>query len=255
MACLRYESELRQGEIIPLDRDKIIFGRHKSCDYVLPYPTISRQHFFVERNGGKFFVVDQKSNNGTFVNGERVTWVELKDGDIIKAGPFMLRVEIAEGRDTSALKRETFLDKLATIVAEEEQLRDSSDIRQMYAREYLDGIEHFNAGRFFEAHEAWEEIWTRSEGQTKLFYQALIQAAVALHHLERENYRGARSVYRNVMEKLPALPPVFLSLDVEDFSRQFESFFRNFIESGIDSPIPADAQRPTIQLLDEDSNG
>ncbi|HEY7545209.1 MAG TPA: DUF309 domain-containing protein, partial [Blastocatellia bacterium] len=101
----------------------------------------------------------------------------------------------------------------------------------------------------------WEEIWTRSEGQTKLFYQALIQAAVALHHLERENYRGARSVYRNVMEKLPALPPVFLSLDVEDFSRQFESFFRNFIESGIDSPIPADAQRPTIQLLDEDSNG
>lgn len=255
MACLRFESELRQGEIIPLDSDKIVFGRHKSCDIVFPYPTVSRQHFFIERNGGKFFVVDQKSNNGTFVNGERVTWIELKDGDLIKVGPFTLKMEIAEGRDTSALKRETFLDKLATIVSEEEMLPDSSAIRQMYPREYLAGIEHFNAGRFFEAHESWEEIWTRSEGETKLFYQTLIQAAVAIHHFERENYRGARGVYRNVIEKLPALPSVFLSLDLADFSRQFESFFRDLIELGNDSPIPADALRPTLQLLDTDSNG
>jgi pSer/pThr/pTyr-binding forkhead associated (FHA) protein len=255
MACLRFESELRHGEIIPLDRDKIIFGRHKPCDYVLPYPTISRQHFFVEHNGGKFFVVDQKSNNGTFVNGERVTWVELKDGDLIKVGPFALKVEIPEGRDTSALKRETFLDRLATIVSEEEPLRDSPTVRQMYSREYLAGLEHFNAGRFFEAHEAWEEVWTRSEGETKLFYQMLIQAAVAIHHLERENYRGARGVYNNVMEKLPALPPVFLSLDLEDFSRQFTAFFRDLIEGGKESPVPADARRPTLQLLDTNSNG
>ncbi len=255
MACLRFESELRQGEIIALDRDKIIFGRHKSCDIVFPYPTISRQHFFIERNGGKFFVVDQQSNNGTFVNGERVTWVELKDGDLIKVGPFTLKMEIAEPRDTSALKRETFLDKLATIVSEEEPLRDPSEIRHMYPREYLAGLEHFNSGRFFEAHESWEEIWLRSEGETKLFYQTLIQAAVAIHHFERENYRGARGVYRNVMEKLPALPTVFLSIDLEDFSRQFESFFRNLIELGNDSPIPADTPRPTLELLDTDSNG
>jgi hypothetical protein len=258
MACLRFESELRQGEVIPLDRDKIIFGRHKSCDCILPFPTISRQHFFIERNGGKFFVVDQKSNNGTFVNNQRVSWVEIKDGDCIRAGPFAWKVEITEGRDTSALKRETFLDRLATIVSEEDSLRGTSenDLRaNLYPREYLDGIEHFNARRFFEAHESWEEIWLRSEGQAKLFYQMLVQAAVALHHFEKENYRGARGVYNNVIEKLSQLPQVFMSLDLAEFSRQFTAFFADLMADQDLHTASADALRPTLRLLDEEQNG
>jgi predicted metal-dependent hydrolase len=50
----------------------------------------------------------------------------------------------------------------------------------------------FNAGRYFEAHEAWEDLWRITDGPLRTFYQGLIQAAVGLYHLERGNLVGAR---------------------------------------------------------------
>src|SRR5262249_31389734 len=153
------------GEKIPLGRDKITFGRSLSCNYVLSHPTISREHFCVERNGAKLFVVDHSSENGTFVNDERVLWIELKDGDRIQAGPFILTFEDADARDKSGELPPT-----------RPAPRDRGLSGSLYPTQYLDGIEHFNAGRYFEAHEIWEEIWLHSYGDTKLFYQMLIQA-------------------------------------------------------------------------------
>ena len=71
---------------------------------------------------------------------------------------------------------------------------------------YEEGIDLFNAGRFFECHEAWEEIWKRSDGEVKLFYQGLIQAAVAILHAQRGNLEGARSLHEKAREKLDAIP-------------------------------------------------
>ena len=67
---------------------------------------------------------------------------------------------------------------------------------------FQEGIDLFNEGRFFECHEAWEEIWKRSDGEVKLFYQGLIQAAVAILHAQRGNLEGARSLYEKAREKL-----------------------------------------------------
>jgi predicted metal-dependent hydrolase len=40
---------------------------------------------------------------------------------------------------------------------------------------------HFNAGRFFEAHEAWEEAWRAESGTARLLLQGLIQVAAGYH--------------------------------------------------------------------------
>jgi hypothetical protein len=108
----------------------------------------------------------------------------------------------------------------------------AADFKGDYPREYLMGIEHFNDGRYFEAHEIWEEIWLRSSDEAKTFYQMLIQAAVGLLHFERGNYAGACGMYGNVIEKLAALPGVFMSLDVVDFERRFRDFFEPLKEAG-----------------------
>ena len=71
---------------------------------------------------------------------------------------------------------------------------------------YEEGIDLFNAGRFFECHEAWEEIWKRSGGEMKIFYQGLIQAAVAILHAQRRNLEGARSLHQKAREKLDTIP-------------------------------------------------
>lgn len=123
-----------------------------------------------------------------------------------------------------------------------------------YPREYLEGIEHFNARRYFEAHEVWEEIWLRSAGETKLFYQMLIQAAVGLHHYERGNARGGRGMHKRVVEKLQLLPSFYMSLDLSDFSERFISFFADLIENANEAAPPADKLRPAIRLLSHNAD-
>src|ERR1700704_2647700 len=98
MASLRFDSGPRTGERVPLKKDKVTFGRGKSCDCVIAHPTVSREHFYVEHNNGKHFLVDQGSENGTRANEERISWIELKDGDTIKAGPFTLVFEIDDAK-------------------------------------------------------------------------------------------------------------------------------------------------------------
>ena len=119
---------------------------------------------------------------------------------------------------------------------------------RVYPREYLDGIAHFNAGRYYDAHEIWEAVWLRSTGETKLFYQMLIQAAAALYHRQRRNAHGARTLYGRTCERLRGLPPVMMSLDVLDFARQFNRCFAQLGEGTIEAE-PATNQSLVIRLL------
>ena len=55
------------------------------------------------------------------------------------------------------------------------------------------GIELFNKGEFFDAHEVLEDVWRAAPGPEKKFLQGLTQIAVGLHHHSRGNVIGARS--------------------------------------------------------------
>jgi predicted metal-dependent hydrolase len=70
------------------------------------------------------------------------------------------------------------------------------------------GIELFNQGRYWEAHEAWEEAWTPDRhGPDGSFYKGLIQIAAGCLHYRRRNRRGAVNKWRSGAEYLrPYLP-------------------------------------------------
>lgn len=70
------------------------------------------------------------------------------------------------------------------------------------------GIELFNAGRFWEAHEAWEEAWTPDRrGPDRGFYKGLIQVAAGCLHYARRNRRGAFNKWSGGADYLrPYLP-------------------------------------------------
>ena len=89
---------------------------------------------------------------------------------------------------------------------------------------YEQGIDLFNEGRFFECHEAWEEIWKRSDGELKLFYQGLIQAAVAILHAQRGNLEGARSLYEKASAKLDPVPREHMGLAVGELRIELRQF-------------------------------
>ncbi|MGH9501381.1 MAG: DUF309 domain-containing protein [Terriglobales bacterium] len=71
------------------------------------------------------------------------------------------------------------------------------------------GIELFNRGHFFEAHEALEDVWRDAPRGEKKFLQGLIQVAVALYHYGNGNSVGARSVLRRAFRNLSLYPEGF----------------------------------------------
>jgi uncharacterized protein len=106
------------------------------------------------------------------------------------------------------------------------------------------GICLFNQGEYFACHEVWEELWLRTVGTEKLFYQGLIQAAVALLHAERGNLRGAASTWRKARAKLDALPADYLGIALEDFRVALAKFFAAADDSADIPPRPKIFARP-----------
>jgi uncharacterized protein len=119
-----------------------------------------------------------------------------------------------------------------------------------YETEYIQGIEHFNAHEFFEAHEVWEDIWARTTGRNQLFYKGLIHAAVALHHFGNRNLRGARKVWGSCSQYLTPYAPHHLGLNVEQFLEQMHQCFAGLTVTDADpAAIELDESKiPQIQL-------
>ena len=72
-------------------------GRSLAAELRFDHPTVSRRHAMVHREGVRVSVVDDRSLNGVFVNGERVDWRTLQDGDEIALGRFHLYFIRARG--------------------------------------------------------------------------------------------------------------------------------------------------------------
>ena len=111
--------------------------------------------------------------------------------------------------------------------------------------DFIKGMEHFNEGAYFEAHETWERIWLISEGEYKIFYQMLIQAAVALFHCSRGNEIGARSLFEASRKKLDSLPSTFMDIDLELFARHLDRFFSDLSVSCSTAP----PEKPLLHLI------
>ncbi|NTU63171.1 MAG: FHA domain-containing protein, partial [Chloroflexi bacterium] len=71
---------------LALSRDPLTIGRHPTNQLVVDVPTVSSEHALVEYRAGQYHLSDRGSRNGTFVNGQRIDAIDLKDGDLIRLG-------------------------------------------------------------------------------------------------------------------------------------------------------------------------
>jgi predicted metal-dependent hydrolase len=101
---------------------------------------------------------------------------------------------------------------------------------------YLKGIEYFNECEFFEAHEVWEELWADLEGDSRKFYQGLIQVAVCLHHFGNGNIRGAKKLYHSSAKYLSAYRPAYADLDVDKLLKELEACCAEILASTEEYP-------------------
>ena len=76
------------------------------------------------------------------------------------------------------------------------------------------GLTLFNAGEYFEAHEALESAWRDEPGSVRILYQGILQAAVTYLHIQNVNFDGAIKVAERAALKLDQCPDSCRSVDV-----------------------------------------
>jgi len=76
------------------------------------------------------------------------------------------------------------------------------------------GVALFNEGRYYAAHEEMELAWRATLGEERLFYQGLIQAAVALWRVTRGDATIALTMTCRALPKLRRFAPAFQGIDV-----------------------------------------
>lgn len=71
---------------VALGGERVTVGRLASCDIKLADANVSREHAAFVREGAGWAIEDLGSTNGTYLNGEPVTYERLRDGDVVSVG-------------------------------------------------------------------------------------------------------------------------------------------------------------------------
>lgn len=80
----------RAGEIFHPTGERTVIGRSPDCDIFLDDVTVSRRHAVLIERSGNFFIEDEGSLNGTFLNRRRIESAQVNDNDELQIGKYRL---------------------------------------------------------------------------------------------------------------------------------------------------------------------
>jgi uncharacterized protein len=98
------------------------------------------------------------------------------------------------------------------------------------------GRQEFLDGRYFEAHDIWEELWQRLLGSDRRYLQGLIHLTVGAYHFENGNARGARSQWKKAALKIGEYPKGHWGIDVSAWL----GWIGLYLEGDSRGPFPTD---------------
>lgn len=87
---------------------------------------------------------------------------------------------------------------------------------EIVPEEFWQAVEQFNQEQFYACHDSLEAIWMEASQPQKTFYQAVLQIAVALYHLENSNLRGASILLGEGINKLRNYPAAYCGIDIDE---------------------------------------
>ncbi len=96
----------------------------------------------------------------------------------------------------------------------------------------LVGLHLFNAGEYFEAHEALETAWRDETGPIRELYRGILQVGVAYYHIQRGNWLGARKMFRRCWQWLEPFPEVCRGVQVGKLRRDAHQVEELLIKAG-----------------------
>lgn len=110
-------------------------------------------------------------------------------------------------------------------------------LEAVHENHFRRGLTLFNSARFFDAHEALEDVWREAPRQSPLrrHLQGLVQLAVAFHHQSTGNHIGARSVLKRGLRNLEGAEASLPELDLVKLRSSLEAWWE-YLEASVGTP-------------------
>lgn len=94
---------IEQDTELDIQLHEFCVGRDATCNYAIDSDGVSRFHFVIVTTDERVTLRDDRSRNGTYVNGRWLRGeLELNDGDAIQAGPVRFTINIADGSESES---------------------------------------------------------------------------------------------------------------------------------------------------------
>lgn len=87
----------------------------------------------------------------------------------------------------------------------------------------IKGMELFNSGEYWLAHEALEKAWKEENGSVRDLYRSILQVAVVYLHIIRANYNGAIKVHQRVQKWITPWPDYCRGIEIEQLRQNLET--------------------------------
>jgi predicted metal-dependent hydrolase len=97
-----------------------------------------------------------------------------------------------------------------------------------------EGLRLFNAGAYFEAHEALEDAWNDEPDKVRDLYRGILQIAVVYLHITRGNYNGAVKVYARSQKWMKDWPTTCRGIDVEGLRHDSNAAVEEVMKLGLE---------------------
>jgi predicted metal-dependent hydrolase len=109
---------------------------------------------------------------------------------------------------------------------------ETADCQGQLHPKAVEGMDSFNAGNYFEAHEALEAAWRDEFGPVRDLYRGILQVGVVYLHITRYNYPGAIKVYYRCQKWLHPWPETCRGISVGQLRQDLDAVMLALQELG-----------------------
>ena len=97
-------------------------------------------------------------------------------------------------------------------------MSNASEMRVLFEK----GLNEYEKGDYFEAHEAWEDLWSDYNFPDRKFIQGLIQLSVSFVHLSNGNMIGARNLLKKCQQKFSDYKGIHRQININELKFAIE---------------------------------
>ncbi len=162
-----------------------------------------------------------------------------RDFPVICFGPHVNQAELQAGETAgaaAAYPRSKFMGNLAAILSEHAMVVDEAALEETcqepLSHYAVRGLEQFNRGEYFEAHDSLELAWMEDTSPGRDLYRAVLQVAVAYYQIGRGNYNGAAKMFLRMRKWLGPLPGTCRGINVQKLRTDVQTVHEEMVKLG-----------------------